>query len=183
MKTGWGGSAGVRRFTAAIFRCTSSSGAEKSLTGGAASSLGLSDVRLATGDSVSFSPPSADADEVVDRTGRNCDRQMIPEKLRDLAISAAFLSQCGDHVRMKFKFDRGGFSGISSNNLLILGSMDCLRASTHCIRSDTEQNRMDVVLCCVIFVCVRYFSVPNHRETRQPGPKTRQSATNTGSGT
>lgn len=72
---------------------------------------------------VSFSPPSADADKIVDRAGRNSNAQMFAEKLSDLAVCAAFSSQGRDNFRMRVQLGSWRLSGRSSNNLLIIGSI------------------------------------------------------------
>jgi hypothetical protein len=75
---------------------------------------------LSAEDNAPFSPPSADADKLVDCTGSNRARQMFPEELHNLATTATSSSRRGGPIRMWFQFDHGGFSGISFNNLLIL---------------------------------------------------------------
>ena len=52
----------------------------------------------------SFSPPPADAEKVMDRTGSNGDRQMFLEEARDLSVGISFSPQHADHVSVRLQF-------------------------------------------------------------------------------
>jgi hypothetical protein len=95
-----------------------------------------------------------------------------------MAIAAAFSALRGGPVRMQLHFDQGGFWRTSSDKLLI-SRLLAVRQSEAVSRIITEQSRMALWVVVLVSATFGIFLAQDHRETRHPGPKTRQSASGT----